>query len=498
MVTGLAWAQEPLGIVQACQLALAQNLQLAQQRQQVDYSRGARLISQAPFDPSLSAQLQAQHRLSPLTDDVRQATGLDQLSSRSVVSDLNVSTLLRSGVRITPSLQFSRSTDSQSQPVAVNNAQLRVEFVVPLARHRGGHGLALREQAAWLDEQASLHELQHWVAQTVTGAATAYWQYVGALQTLKAYQDAEERAADMLGSVQALASVDIVPRVQVQDARSNVAARAVLRIGQERTVAQARLQLAQALGLDESRLGTALQPLDPLPDAVMLPDPNTHPAWVEQGLAQRADLRAAQRRLEQQLALRDAAQGQLKPQMDLVVGVGYAGARRGQGVDAYLSALGRATVGPSLSVGLQYQFPHRNLEAEGAWLQMQAQVQQQETRVTDTRRQIVASVLLGLQGLDAVQRQLVMATEGVQAAQAGHEGARERLRQGIGSVMDSLQAEDRHITAVVSRISAQVALATAITALRQATGSFVHPDAPQQALQRHMFYQALTVAERQP
>lgn len=499
---GAAHVGPALGLIEACQQALEKNLQLAQQRQQVQASRGVLMQNQAAFDPVFNSSLNASRKLNPLTAEVQQASGLAHLRNHSLAAEVGLSKLLRSGIRISPTLQFNRSSDNQSQPLGLNNATLNVQVLFPLARNRGQHLSAIREQAATLDEQATVHDLQHYMSQVLSTTASAYWRYQGALQTLQAYQEAEQRAADMLESVKAMASIDLIPRVQVQDALSSLSQRSVVRIGQERAVAQARQELALTMGVEAAALTQALLPTDPLPDG---DGPSFLPAslgaperYIDLGLGRRADLRAAQTRVEQQEALLAAWRGQLRPQVDVVVGVSYAGAKTGSGVDAFVSPL-RSTTGPSVSVGLQYQFPHSNLEARGAVLQAEATLQQQRLRSEDVQRQITSGVILGLQNLGAAVQQLQESGRGVRAALAALDGARERLRFGIGSVVDALQAEDRHITAEVSRISAQVSLATAISELRYATGTFVNPDAPVQDVRRDMFYTPLSTSpESQP
>lgn len=486
-----------LGVLEACHRALDANLQLSQQRQQLQSIRGALMLSQAAFDPVLNSSLNTSRKLNPLTAQLQQASGLANLRNQSVAVEVGVSKLLRSGIQITPTLQFSRTSDNQSQPVGVNSATLNVQVVFPLARNRGNPLSAAREQAATLEEQAALHDVQHFMSQVLSTTASAYWRYQGALQTLQAYRDAEARAADMLESVKAMASIDLTPRVQVQDALSNLSSRSVVRIGQERAVAQARQELVQVMGTEAAVLTLDVLPVDPLPDVEAgvsgLGDSGPVESFIELGLHNRADLLASQKRVAQQQALLEGWRGQQRPQVDLVAGVGYAGAKLGSGVGAFVSPLGTPT-GPSVSVGLQYRFPHDNLEARGALLQADSALQQQLLRTEDVRRQITSGVILGLQNLSSASQQLAEATVGVRAAQAGHDGARERLKNGIGSVLDTLQTEDRLISAVVGRISAQVSLASAIADLRYATGTFISPDKPRHFLPRNIFYEPLSIA----
>lgn len=489
-----AWASTELGLIQACEHALAGNSQLSVQRQQVQVSRGARLVQQGAFDPVWTQSVSNSRKLTPLTDEIQQNTGLSSLQSHTTGIESGLSVLSPSGIRMAPSIQLSRNSDDQNQRQGLNSAQLSLQVVFPLARNRGEHLSSFRERAAALEEQATLSDLQHQSAQVLNGTAAAYWQYAGALLTLRAYQEAEQRAAAMVKSVEAMASVDLIPRIQVQDAVSNLSSRAVARIGQERAVVQARQELMLAMG---SAAPTALRhvhPTDPLPlggDGVISLD--NIGRYIDLARTHRADLHAARTRLEQQHLLLTGLREQRRPQIDLVVGMSYAGTRTGSGVNALVSPLWRSPAGPSLSATLQVQLPLGNREAEGAVLQADATREQQSLRASEADRQVEAGVVLGLQNLKSAQQQLEESGRGVLAARTSHEGAQEKLRRGIGSVLDTLQTEDRFITALVNQISARVALANAIAGLRFATGTFFPAHQAQHVLSHDLFYKPLNL-----
>jgi len=491
---GQVRATPELGLIQACENALAGNSQLSVQRQQVQISRGARLIQQGAFDPVWTQSISNSRKLAPLTDEIQQNTGLDSLQSHTTGIESGLSVLSPSGIRMAPSIQLSRNSDDQNQRQGLNSAQLSLQVVFPLARNRGEHLSSFRERAAALEEQATLFDLQHQSAQVLNGTVAAYWQYAGALLTLKAYQEAEQRAATMVKSVEAMASVDLIPRIQVQDAVSNLSSRAVARIGQERAVVQARQELVLAMGSAASTALRHFHPIDPLPlggDGVISFDDTAR--YIDLARTLRADVHAARTRLEQQELLLTGLREQRRPQIDLVVGVSYAGTRTGSGVNALVSPLWRSPAGPSLSAALQVQLPLGNREAEGAVLQAEATREQQSLRASETGRQVDAGVNLALQNLRSAQQQLEESGRGVLAARTSHEGAQEKLRRGIGSVLDTLQTEDRFITAVTNQISAQVALANAIAGLRFATGTFFPANQSQHALSHDLFYKPLNL-----
>jgi outer membrane protein len=258
----------------------------------------------------------------------------------------------------------------------------------------------------------------------------------------------------------------------------------------------AQQQLAIALGLDDHHMISIALPADPLPDGENQPpillDAEHLQQYIDQALTRRGDYLASKTRSSEQHALLVGNRNQLLPQVNVVGSIGYTGVRPGSGPGNYLAPLFITPSGPNASIGVQYQFPIQNRAARGGVEQNEAMLRQQDLTTSDLARQIASAVVTAANGLRLDALQLSEARRASAAALEGLEGERERLRAGVGSVLDVLQTEDRYIAAVLAEISAQVSYATAIAGFRFATGTYIDPRSPVQSVGRDAFYCATT------
>jgi outer membrane protein TolC len=373
----------------------------------------------------------------------------------------------------------------------VNQAQVGLELVIPLGRN-AGLDASLKETSASLEEQASRFDLMSLTSQLLASTASAYWQLVGANKILQAQLEAEQRAKDMLESVQTLAKVDVLPKVQIQDALAFLSTRVSARIGQEKSVIQAQQQLGLAMGLTRNELLERIKTTDELPPGTTAGSSYSASGrlspLLEAALTRRGDYLAAQARVEKQSALVAASRNALKPQIDLSGSAAYTGVMQGTSVSNHLAPILSSSTGPNVSFSIKYQFPVQNRAAQGALTQNQSLLSQQQLRLEATGRQVYSDIINAASALDISVLQLREARTASTAAKAAVAGATERLRNGVGSVLDSLQAEDRYISALINEITVQVSYASAIANFRYATGTFLDPERSSQTVSARAFY----------
>jgi outer membrane protein TolC len=250
-----------------------------------------------------------------------------------------------------------------------------------------------------------------------------------------------------------------------------------------------------AIGASELQVTGMGLPRDAFPeptDQIIVPlDPDNLERVIDTALANRADFLGAKLRVNEQHALLGGARNRLRPQVDLVGSAGYTGIRQGGGLGNYFGPLFLSTAGPNATIGLQYQFPTQNRAARGIIVQTEAAVRQQNIQAANLARHIASSVVTAAHALNNTMLQLREAQQFSAAALAGRRGEADRLRQGVGSVLDVLQTEDRYISALLSEVNAHAAYATAIASFRLATGTYLDPRQPVQAVGREAFFSAL-------
>ncbi len=486
-----------IGIVEAGQIAIDHNPILQIQKQQVNFSQGSLLVEQGIFDLNLGVTANQGRNYSALTKSASQSAlqaGIDTGSQNANTTNSNLSAgkLFRSGISVSPVLRLVRSTDNLTNQTGLNNSTMGVQVVLPLLRNRGRAVVAARETSAILELNASGYDLSQTASQLLSGVAISYWNYLGALQSLEIFRSSEQRGQTLLDNVRALATADIIPRIEIDNAVANLASRTATRISAEQNAVVAQQQLAIAMGLDASEVMDLPPPGDPFPDGTTAPllptDVEKLRQYIQTALSRRADYLAAKTRSQEARVLLGAAHNQLKPQIDFVGNIGYSGLQETTRVDKYLSSSFQNIYGPSVVGGIEYHFPLQNRTARGQVIQSEASLQQQDLRVTDIARNVASNVITAATGLNNSVLQLNQAREASASFRAALDGERERLRLGAGSVLDVLQTEDRYINSTVNEVSAKVAYAIAIANFRLATGTYLQPDQPVQSVAREAFY----------
>ncbi len=493
----IATAPGGLTIVQAVQMTIDKNPLLFIQKQQVDLDRGALILQKGPFDPNIGASASQARTYTPLTDSAAaqaKASGIDTGSQNTNTTNaaLNGSVLFRNGISITPDVTLNRNTDNLTNKTGLNNSQVSVQVTLPLLRGRGRAVVDAQEIAAGQELDASGYDLSQLASQLIAGTVNAYWNYVAALQSLDVYRESEQRGMQLLDGARELAKADIIARIEVDNGVANLASRTASRIQAEQTVVQAAQALAVAIGVSAADILSLPPPSDPYPDGLKQPllpiTPDALQNYIHLALTRRADYLAAKVRVDEAQSVLVAARNQLKPQLNIIGTAGYAGLQDTTRFDKYLSSIFQNIYGPSVSAGLQYNFPVGNHAAKGQLMETLATVQQGLLHVNDTARNVASNVVTAATGVNSSVLQLQQAAEASDSFSKSLEGERQKLRLGTTSLLDILETEDRYISARLSEISARLGYADAIANFRYATGTYLSPDQPVQSVGREAFY----------
>jgi outer membrane protein TolC len=486
-----------LGIVQAVQITIDLNPLLHIQEQQVAISKGVLLSQQGIFDTNVGATVNQARSYTPLTKSSSQTaqlagidTGSDNINSTS--TNLNGSKLFRTGLSVSPSVQLNRSTDNLTNQTGLNNSSMGVDVRLPLMRNRGRAAVAAGETAAGYQVDASSYDLSQTASQLIANTASSYWNYLGAFQSLDIYRNSEQRGAELLSSLRTLVAADAMPRAELDNAVANLASRTASRVSAEQQVIQARQALVVAMGLGPDQIVGLPAPIDPYPDGTTQPllpvTPEALRGYIQLALSRRADLLSARKSLESSQTLAIAAKNQIRPQVDATLHLGYSGLQETTRFDKYLASIFQNIYGPNVTGGIEYHFPLENRSARGQLIQSQGSVNQAQLHINDVERNIASNVVTAATGLNSSVLQLQQAQQASRSFLSALEGQRDKLRLGVGSLLDILQTEDRYISAALNEISAKVGYSVAIANFRLATGTYLVPDQPVQSVDRAAFY----------
>jgi outer membrane protein TolC len=486
-----------LGILEAVRTTLELHPLLLIQQQQVDISRAVKQQRSADFDPVLqwsATQNRINNPLMGLESLALQQSGLDVKNEVTQVTTVSgdFQRQLRSGVVIGPRLEMNRTTNNIENPNGASRARLSFELSVPLRRGKGREVVTAFETSAEIGVDASLYELNQTIAERILATAVSYWEYVASLKQLEIITGSETRGKEYVDSIQTLIASDRLPRNELNQVLANFASRTATRVAYEGKAAEARNNLALAMGLPMTRLADLPKPSDSFPEEDNQEAPSISPESIRdqilRALSRRADFLAAEKRKEAASILRKPARNGLLPKMDLLLSGGYTGLQEGRRPYEFLVSPFTRQRGPDFALGLRYTFPLGNNLALGQIAEAEAAYEQTVLLSSETARVIANALSNAAVAVYSSMHQLNKAREAVTGYQAALEGERDKLRLAAGSLTDLLQVEARLTEAMLALIDAQQAFAKALVHYRFAGGTLIAPDKTVQSVDRECFF----------
>ena len=481
-------ADSLFSLADALRAALEFSPALRVARQQVRVGHGGVITAESPFDPVVRTTVSSNQTSDlefgvPTAGDPLAANSVINTRERVVDYQVGVAQQLRNGLTITPTLGVQQATIAGLSTAPSNRATASLNVVVPLARNRMGGAVAASRRAAIAGYDATRADLRQAAAQTTLDAATAYWDYAAAGERLAAYRSSEQRARVMVDETAELVRADERPAADIRQVRGNLASKRAQRIAAEQTLAEARQRLGIVLGLPAQQIATISSArLAAVPNTGAAPpddradadEVRRAAAWARSvasaALARRADVRAAAARREAAAQSLAAADHDLRPRIDLTLGVTYAGLTQGYGVGGFVSPLGRTAPGTSSVLQLQYELPTRRLLARGVAEQAEAALEEARISERDLTRQVESAVSVAAVGVDRGRRALGEAGDAVRLSREVVDNEKQKFRLGASTQLDVLYAEDGLVTALLAEIAARRTYIGAVGTLRFAAG----------------------------
>lgn len=474
-----------LGLAEVVRTTLAEHPRLQQQRAAVARRKGKLTTARGAFDTQMSLQVNRARDRTPLTPlQQRQYTGVSEQVTNTYSTQLSLQRNFRTGLVVQPEVTLRRTAlgaVGDSLPASLsslptnNTAQVGLQLTQPLLKGRGAAATKARVSASVADLKAAEADWRQAVARRVRAVVTAYWRYVSAYERRRVARTSEGRVERLLEETKTLVEANQRPAAELDQLRADRADKSATRIRAEQVLSTARIELARAMGVSARRSAVLAPPADSLPvlDEVDLPAALPPAARLQaHALDHRPDLRAARRRTEAARELLDAARRNRLHTLDLSVGLGYTGITGGETVGAYVDPLRQNVSGMNFQVGLRYELPVRNRQAEGERVRRRAVYEQQQHAETEAARHVRLDVQQAYQDVQAGRAELRKTRTAVRSHRRALDNERKKLRQGVSTLFNVLLFEERLTQALRTRIAARRRLAVAIAELRYALGAF--------------------------
>jgi outer membrane protein TolC len=459
--------------------------QVRQQEALVNVARG-------PFDPIITAGVSQTRTAAPVLPGAALASGENALTTDTTSANLGASVFTVLGTTITPSVGLSRVYERANIPIVSAGFQndpgqyatASVNVIQPLLRGAGTVGAASALASAKRARDAAVHTADGVAQVQVYDTLLAYFQLVATEEDLELLRLAETEDRKVVDDTRQLVLGKQRPRSDLPGVEGNLANRTREVMEAEDARVQAVYALALAMGLGPE--GTAeFRTGDPFPDPST---PTLDPESIVR-LAQRdrGDLLAAHDTVAAQEELLRGAEHNTLPQLNLALSAGYQGALEKDGIGPFFAALGENVPGISASAGLSLALPVLNT-AQIADRDLKRSLRDEASIAEkDLLRQVPIQVMNTLKDLLLSRNALAAATESVKQFEQAVTDQRDKLHEGVGTVIDLVLTEELLITAKQSRTANELRCASALAQVYLEMGALPTTEDAAAAMLARMF-----------
>ncbi|HVO52396.1 MAG TPA: TolC family protein [Thermoanaerobaculia bacterium] len=339
-----------------------------------------------------------------------------------------------------------------------------------LLRGRGYEATGAPEKAARINWEASLLTFKQTTAASVLNTVSAYWALVAAEENLRIARQTFDLDTKRVEVTKALIEGDEIPRAEISRVLASQASDEAALRSAERSLWEARVTLALAMGVAVQNEANAPLAADAFPapvDDAQLRAIDV-PGLADQAVDRRYDRQAALKIREAGGVLLVAARTGLRPQLDF-----HGKISANSVAESSLAATSDGWSVPSFTLELDFSAPFANNAAHGRLLQSESTYAQQSISATDLERNIRANVVQETRSLQATRAQLARAKESVEAYGRTIESENEKFRSGQSSLIDTILTQQLQTSALQTYAAAQQQYATLLAQLRYETATLM-------------------------
>lgn len=427
-------------------------------------------------------------------DALRRFGALPSQSETTTLSfDLSLFKTYRNGMIFQPGLNLETTQNTYvGKPTSVafggkgspdtTKTTFSLDLEMPLGKGRGRASTGAAESAARQTWSASLNTAGHTAALAAVRTTLAYWNLAGAQQSLALLEASNATARQLLDIGEQLVEVDEIPASDLAQLKARVFETLAQVYDGRRTLFEARLALADAMGVMVPSPEDAPLAAETFP---AMPSEPVLDAWAAmdlpgRALERRGDLRASLDRVESARILSEKSRIDLKRKVDLGLNLSYKGLAEGDAILDFEDLMGRYgealffdIPGPSIKLTLTFELPFQNNVAAGELEQSRALEYQARINSTELERVIRATVEDLRRSVVRAAREVSERAVSVAEFRDLLESQTERFRLGESNVIDTVKTEQDKISQELALVSAQQRFLTLLSRLRFESGSMV-------------------------
>jgi outer membrane protein len=449
---------EQIALRKAVEQALANNLNLVLQREDVQIAEGATLSAEGKFDFIFDANTTAQSQeFTPIVlgGAEHEDTGL---------WGAKLSKLFSTGTSV--SLDWSNSYYDSDALGFLMNPSYKTGITLGITQSvLKGFGREIQTsqlRASQKQQQAASFQLDSQAANLAALVKRAYWSLVFAWQDIKVREFSLTLAKKLLKETEDKINAGKLAQVEIYQPQSEVARREEDLISAERAIGAAEDELKLLLNSDKWFI--TFEPTDkPATEPIKL-DLQT---ILDNALQNRPDVKAADLYTQAAEIVRKSAKDNTRPDLALQGSVGVTGTDEnyGDSIDTSLSS-----PDTPWQVGITFSIPLENSVAKGYYQQAKARYNRAKTSAELLRQQIrqtvrttIRDVELAIKALDATRKTSFATEKRLEAEQA-------KFDSGRSTTLDVLIAQDAYSQALSKENLTNIAYANTLGELDRIQG----------------------------
>jgi outer membrane protein TolC len=487
----------PLSLADATARALANNNDIAIERESFRIVDASLLKADAPYDPTFRLDARYRNHTDPANSLLSGAPPNELApSSEGYSGAASIGALLPTGGTV--SLSASASRDLTNNFLALlspsYSSSMGIDLRQPLLQNLSVDPARRAIRIARLDQERGTASLKRTVADTVATVERAYWNLVAARRDVQVRTASVGLAAEQRDDTKTKIDVGTLPETDIAQPLAELERRKGDLYASQEQMRRAELLLKLLLLKDsgDPLWNQTLEPVDPPETSVVQVDLADAIRRAESNRPELTEVKTV-------LAERDVdvefAKDRLKPQLDLVAGYtrrGLAGSLNPNapeaevllGVpivvpDAMAGGFGRSvgTISegrfPDASIGLALAVPVFNRGAKGDLAIAKAQRSQAEILVAQQKQRVAVEVRNAVLTLDTAAQRIDAAKAGRAAAETQLRAEKERYGVGLSTNFFVLTRQNDLAQAVLTETAALTDYRKALTDFARAKGTLL-------------------------
>ncbi|MFQ5742940.1 MAG: TolC family protein [Acidobacteriota bacterium] len=479
-----------LSLLDAVEMALRNNLTVRVNRFNQDVQFESIMANRAQFDPQI--QFDAPQSFSRrTTPQSTQLGGASVLSTETFQGGFSFNETLEWGTRWNASWNAQRrltnATFSTRNPTFTSN--LNFSVTQPLLRNFGRvnrTGILVAQN----NFSVSREQFREQVQTTILQAYQAYWNLVGAIDTLQVRQEALDLAEQQLRRNRIQVEIGTLAPIETVQAEQSAENARFQLIQAQNALEDAQDNLKQFLNIEEAIPGGRDLELVPTDE----PESTAEPIDVEAAIATAL---GNDPQLRQQRITRDSRRLQLKqarnallPNVDFTGTLGFTGLGgpqliRGGGLGSgqtaeilpggFSDALSQLFSGEfnNWSVGLTVTLPMHNYQARAQHAQASINERQTLAQLADREQQVMYAVRRAARAVESGARQVAAAQVATELSERQLQAEQRKFEVGTSTNFNVLNFQDQLSNARLSELQALIAFNNARAQLEQAKGTLL-------------------------